>query len=355
MRATRPLVLSLAFVFAHGLAACGGAPPPPAPPPASDTAAAPPKTEAPPPATSEPPKTEAPASEASKPLEAIPPTVKLIDAGTAPKTALRYKFKAGVTEYVEMDMKMSLALSMGGKAAPKADLPTMRTTMKIHAKEITPEGDLRCEFNTEKVDVLKDGPPDAKMHAALEKELGQIVGMHGTGRISSRGVLSESEFELPPGAGEKLRSQMGTMRDAIRQMYMPFPEEEVGKGAKWEVTSRIPLNGILLDSKALYTLTKVDKDGVQVDVDTVISAPPNQSMAVPGLPPGGSATLTSLAGRGSGKVSPLFAHLQASATNKVAMETAVSIAAQGESMQMTSTTDVLVTSRPVKAPAPPKK
>jgi hypothetical protein len=346
------------------VAACGGGPTTPTTPAtptdatsASSSAA---KSEAPPKPTAEAPKEEPKAKEPEPPkaLEPVPPTVKVLDAGAAPKRALRYKFKAGVTEYVDMDMKMSMSLAMGGKQAPKTDLPTVRTTMKIEGKEVTPEGDLRCTFSAEKVDVLKDVQIDPKMRQNLEHELSGLVGMHGKARISTRGVASETEFELPPQANARLKSQMDSMRDAIRQMYVPFPEEEVGKGAKWEVTSRVPLSGAMMDTKMLYNLIKADGDVVNADVETTLSAPPNQPMQVGALPPGATAMLESLSGKGSGKVAPSLVRLAGSGTNKISMESTFSVAMQGEKMQMKMQSDVAVSSKPGKAPAPaaaPKK
>jgi hypothetical protein len=281
------------------------------------------------------------------------PTVKVVDAGAAPKKALRYKFKAGTTEYVEMDMRMSMGMSMGGKSAPKTDLPTVRTLMRIDAKEVTPEGDLRFEFSADKVDVLKDVQVDPKLRGAVEKELTGIVGMHGRARISPRGVATETEFDLAPGASDTLKGQMDTMRDSIRQMYLPFPEEEVGKGAKWDVTSRMPLGGALIDSKITYTLTKVEADRAEADFAIAMSAPPNQPMQLAGLPPGANATLDSVAGSGSGKVSPSFARLVGTSTSKITMESSFSVTMKGEKAQMKMQSDVAAALRPGKAP--PKK
>lgn len=293
------------------------------------------------------------AAPAPKPLEAMPPTVKVLEAGGAPKKALRYKFKPGSTEYVEMDMKMSMAMTMGGRGAPKVDLPTVRTVMRIDAKELTPEGDLRCTFNADKVEVLKDVQVDPKMRATLEKDLAGLVGMHGKARISTRGVASETELDLAPGAPASLRGQLDTMRDAIRNMYVPFPEEEVGKGAKWEVTSRVPLSGAMMDTKMLYTLTKLDPESAQTDVEVALSAPPNQPMQIAALPPSASATLDSLAGKGSGKVTPSFVRLVGTGNNKLSMEAAFGVAMQGEKVQMKMQSDVVVSMRPAKAPGPP--
>ena len=312
MRALRTLLFSVLLV------ACGGGAEPTAPKPAASAEAPPPSAApapTPPPAASEVAKSDAEPAPAA-PSAGTAPTVKVTDAGAAPRKALRYRFKAGVTEFAEMDMKMSLAMTMGEKVAPKTELPTVRTTMRIVAKEITPEGDLRCSFNADKVEVLKDVKVDPKMREGLEKELAGLVGMHGKARISTRGVTSETEFELSPNASQALNAQMDTLRDALRQMYVPFPEEEVGKGAKWDVTSRLPVSGALVDMKLTYVLTKLEADGVQTDVQSSIDAPPNQPMRIGALPAGATATLESMSGKGTGKVSPSFVRLVSTGSNK---------------------------------------
>lgn len=346
IRVLRSLALSLSLL------ACGGPVPGPATPP-EPTASAKPADPPPQPtaeAPKDPPKKEDPAPKA---LEAIAPSVKVLEAGAAPKKALRYKFKAGTTEYLEMDMKMAMAMSMGGKSAPKTELPTIRTVMKVEAKEVTPEGDLRCTFFADRVEVLKDAPAPPQLRAQLEKEIAGLVGMKGKSRISNRGVASETEFELPPSAPEKLKSQLDSMRDAVRQMYVPFPEEEVGKGAKWEVTSRVPLSGAMMDTKMLYALTKVDEANANADVETTISAPANQPMTVGQLPPGATATLEALSGKGSGKVAPSFVHLASNGSNKISMDTTFSVNMGNEKVQMKMQSDVAITSRPGKAGAAP--
>lgn len=359
MRFLRPRLLATSVsLLASSFVACGGPSEPTTPRPA-DTAPPPvpvATSNAPPAPSAAEPKdepAEADAAPAPKPLEAMLPTVKVLEAGAAPKKALRYKFKPGSTEYVEMDMKMSMAMTMGGRGAPKVDLPTVRTTMRIDAKELTPEGDLRCTFNADKVDVLKDVVVDPKMRATLEKDLAGLVGMHGKARISTRGVASETELDLAPGAPPSLRGQLDTMRDAIRNMYVPFPEEEVGKGAKWEVTSRVPLSGAMMDTKMLYALTKLDADSAQTDVEVALSAPPNQPMQIAALPPSATATLDSLAGKGSGKATPSFVRLVGAGSSKLSMEAAFGVAMQGEKVQMKMQSEVVVSLRPAKAPGPP--
>lgn len=350
-RAMRALTSRLSVVLVVLSAACGGGSEPAnsptkAPEPApTTTASSAASTPAPEPVKEEPPPPKA--------LEAKPPTVKLLEPGAAPRRALRYKFKAGASEYAVMDMKMAMTMSMADKEMPKIELPTMRATMHLETKEVTADGDAKLAFDTEKVDVLKDGKADPKLVAALEEELKGLVGIKGHATITPRGIAKDTDFELPPTASPRLKGQVDSMKDAIRNMYMPLPEEEVGKGAKWLVSSRIPLTGAMMDVAATYSLQNLTTDGAQSNVDIVLSAEPNQPLQVDGLA-GATATLDSLSGKGTGKTAPTFSKLVATGNSHVSMQLASSASLRGDKITTKVSTDVTVDIKPGKAPAPAK-
>jgi hypothetical protein len=140
--------------------ACGGGSPPTSSPSESNAAS---KT---PPAVATAERSTDAGAEPTTPAPATPPpakaaavpVVKILEPGEAPRRALRYRFKQGTSDRAELDMTMAMAMTMNGKGSPKTSLPTMRTLMKLEAKELTPEGDMRITFDTEKVTVLADKP-----------------------------------------------------------------------------------------------------------------------------------------------------------------------------------------------------
>ena len=144
-------------------------------------------------------------------------------------------------------------------------------------------------------------------------------------------------------------SGIGIAPDERAQIFERFAQ--VGKGARWEVTSRVPLSGALMDTKMVYTLTKLDADSVAADVAIALFAPPNQPMQLAALPPGSSATLSSLSGGGSGKATPSFVHLASTGSTMLSMDSSFGVAMQGESVQMRLQSRIAVTVRPGKAPA----
>ncbi len=66
---------------------------------------------------------------------------------------------------------------------------------------------------------------------------------------------------------------MDALGDAIRDAAIVFPDAEIGAGASWEVTSHAASLGIHWDRRTRYTLAKLGDDAVDVQIQTVASAP----------------------------------------------------------------------------------
>jgi hypothetical protein len=146
------------------------------------------------------------------------------------------------------------------------------------------------------------------------------------------------------------------MRDAVRGMYTPFPEEEVGKGAKWEVLAKIPLSGAIMEVRSIYTLLRVSDADAQANVEMTLSAPPHQPMQNPALPPGATSSLEELSGKGSAKITPRFERLASAGQSQVSSKTVLDVTAGNEKAQVSVLTDVTMVVRAADAkPAPAKK
>lgn len=348
-----PSLFSLSSVLL--LAACGPGAPPAAGPPAPGAAEAAPATIdagiAAEPGDASVAVAKDPASTDARPavVESPLPTTRVLDAGGAPRRKLRYAFTLA-PEWMEMDLKMSMAMGMGGNPGTPVHIPTVRTWTRIKPKELTPEGDLRCGFVSERVQVLDDVKIAPAMRANLEKEMGGLIGLEGTSKISPRGVATEVEFSLPATASDAVKKSMESMRDAIRQMYVPLPEEEVGVGARWLVTSRMPLSGAVVDMNITYALKQLRPDGMRADVEIAMAAPSKQVIKMATLPPGATAMLDSLSGHGSGKVAPTFARLVGEGTTHIELESAFEISAKGEHVRMVVNAETNVAARPSKGP-----
>lgn len=350
-------------VLLLALAACGGAPEPAASPDntaAKEAKAAPTTAETPKP--SEPAKPVTPPAEAPE-LKAAPPTVHVVSNGTAPRKQLRYVFKAGANELLEMNLKMTMAMGMGGPPAREIKMPTARMVMKIEIIDVLPDGNAKLGAKTERIELLKDVPLDEGPRTQLEQSLASLVGMKAHATVSTRGVTSDMEFELPPNADEKVKANLESMRDTLRELYVPLPEEEIGANAKWDVDARMPISGAMVDVKRTYAVKELKADAVKTDITVSMLAPAKQPMRSIPLPPGMTALLDSLKGQGTGKATTPFARLVGESNMSVTVDTAIDAGNETERQKlvMHNVTDVTIKpgkaapTAPGKSAASPKK
>ncbi|MHC4631269.1 MAG: DUF6263 family protein [Planctomycetota bacterium] len=231
-------------------------------------------------------------------------TVKLLDPGAQPRTALRYKFQANRTEKMVMEMSMAMAMEIGDQKLPETQIPTTRMTMTIDSKEVSPEGDLHYEFELEQVEVLPKPGANPVMDNDLKdfkKEMSSIQGVSGSATVTSRGFTKDVEIKPHPGIDPQTRQSIDEMKQSMNQMSAPLPEEPVGRGAHWQVTMPVETPTMTLTQIATYTLSEIQGDKVKLDITIKQSAPP-QEIDTPGAAPGVKVSLESFNSSGTGTV-----------------------------------------------------
>ena len=228
-------------------------------------------------------------------------TVKLLDAGAEPRTALRYKFQANRTEKLVMEMSMAMAMEIGDKKQPETQVPVTQMTMTIDSKEVSPEGNLRYEFEVEQVEVLPKPGVNPAMINAMKQKTSSMQGMSGSATVTSRGFTKDTEIKLPPGIDPQMKQSIDNMKQSMNQMSAPLPEEPVGQGARWQVTMPVETPAMKLTQVATYTLSEIQGDKVKLDVTIKQSALP-QEIHAPGAAPGVKMSLESLKSSGKGTI-----------------------------------------------------
>lgn len=261
---------------------------------------------------------------------APPPEIKVIDAGAEPRVAMRAKVSAGQEQPMIMTMTIGMSMNVAGSATPYIKMPPTVMDMRTKVTSVSSNGDFRYEFDLRGIDVeaQADTPPD--LVVGLKSALSGMVGMRGSSVVSERGEVREADFQLPPNAPPQVQQQMQGMRQSIQQIAVPFPEEAVGLGAKWEVIARIPdLNGMSLTQTATYEMLERDGDRIKLRTTMAQSADP-QIMKAPGMPPGATVRLESMASSGAGetlfdmhKLVPISATMSLSSKISMLIDTGV--------------------------------
>lgn len=253
--------------------------------------------------------------------------VTLVDAGAEPREPLRLQLTAGQEQTVVMTIRMGVGMEVAGSRMPKTAVPPMEMTMALRVLEITAEGDIRSEFNLEKFAVLPDPAVDPGVVEQLKAVLGAMSKLSGTSTITPRGIVKSAQFNIPDDLDPQVRQTMESMRQQINQLSVPFPEEALGVGAEWTVTSHLEQQGMKLQQVVTWRLTERKGSVVKVTNGIQQIAPP-QSIVAPGLPPGATVTLNRLASAGTGTTEadltrPAPLRSEMSLDNSIAMTTEV--------------------------------
>ncbi len=277
------------------------------------------------------------------------PVIKVIDAGQEPRTPMRVKVEAGQRETMVMTMTMSMDMDMGGLGAvPKMDMPPIEMTMPIHVTSVSDTGDFRYEFSLDSVTV-KDRPgTPPELVEALRGSMTGIIGLSGSSVVSNRGEVREATFKVPENVPPQIKQTMESMQQSMQQIAIPFPEEAVGIGAKWEVTSTLTqVGGINMTQVSAYEITARDGDTLTLNNGIQQNAP-HQVMKAPGIPATATVTLQSMKSKGGGTTSFDLGHVvpvKGDITLNSAMQMSVEAGGPTQNMSMKMDLQLDITSR----------
>lgn len=271
--------------------------------------------------------------------------VTLIEAGGAPRRPLRYRFKAGDTVEMTMDMTMAMGIEFGGKVVPPQAMPTMRMVFEFAVRRVSPAGESTLAFLLKEVSLVGTSGFTPEQQKQILAVIGTVKGFQGTVVVTSRGVTKSVTYKTPPGMSPQAKQLIGNLSNQMKQLSTPFPVEPVGVGARWRVV--IPIQGppITLASQLEFQLVARGAAGPRLKVKISGWAPP-QAMQLPELQ-GMSARLKSLSVTGSGEMELSLSRPASTATltAKQSMESVFDVAGQPQSMKMNMDMKVGIRSR----------
>ncbi len=264
--------------------------------------------------------------------------VKLLDAGSEPRKAIRFMPKKGDKQTAVMTMKMEQSVEVAGQKIPPFPTPTMQFTIDVEVTDVAKNGDISLQYVYPKAGVVDEGDAASPAQAAVEGMLKSVVGMKGTGVLTSRGFTKSSEIELPADAAPQLTAAIGSMKESLAKISSPVPEEPIGVGGKWSVTQTVTANGLTLEQTTIHTLKAINGNSFDLGVELTQSAEA-QEVKAPGLPPGSKMMLSSLDSTGTGKMllttNQMFPSSDLKTETKSKMELSVAGQVQPMSLEMT--------------------
>jgi hypothetical protein len=267
------------------------------------------------------------------------PTVRLLSAGSDPKSVMRLHVKKGDAQ----SMQMTMILKMRIGTTNNIELPPMRMGVSMSILDVSPNGDFRAKWTLDNVGVDSTAAMPSAQVDQLRALFAGMVGTNGHMVVTNRGFLRSADLEVAPSMDSKLRQMVESMKDSMGQMVSPLPEEPVGPGATWEVATDVAQGGMTIHQRTTNELLSRTGDTGKIKL-TIAQTAGTQTITAPGLPPGTKADLNSMNGRGAGTNEfDLSKCVPTRAESKLTGE--MSMTLQGRTVDMTTEVQVEVSSR----------
>ncbi len=232
-------------------------------------------------------------------------SVKLVEVGAEPRKAMRYAAQVGAEQLANLQMTTELELGATGQKMPTA-LPKTRMTIGAKVTAVDAAGETHFGLTIAEAD-LADGAEVGPTRAGekLAEVIRGMKGLKGDKVASARGVSHQFTLAAPEGsagimATAALKPVVQGFERAIDQMTVPFPDEPIGVGAKWEVTQKVIEAGMTLDQTTAFEITAVKGAVVSLRFTVTLTAPPGKLEST--FAGGMVAEVKSLTGSGEGTI-----------------------------------------------------
>lgn len=226
---------------------------------------------------------DAPAAPIEELLPGGEPRVEVIDAGAEPRRPLRLDLHAGDEVSSSLTFQLGIDLEVDGEPFGEMPMPAVRAGLRVSVVDVTDDA-ITATFGYEGTEVVDDGslPPEA-----LERARAELAGFDrvtGTFRFGDRGQSLGGAFDVPDDLPANAAQMIDQLSGQLDQLAVPFPEEEVGEGARWIVHQMTELSGITTTQAITYTLRSLEGDEYVLDLVFEQRADP-QPADLPGVDP----------------------------------------------------------------------
>lgn len=222
--------------------------------------------------------------------------VRLLVAGAEPRKLLRFQAKEGDQQTLTITMKMAMEMAMGEMQGQEIKLPVMKMVMDSTVQSVSAEGDITYEIVMKEASIADGADASADVLNAMKGPLSTMKGMSGTGTITTQGVVKSSNVNLPGGGNPQSRQALEQMKELFSRLAIPFPDQPVGPGAKWELKAPIKSQGMTIEETSSYELVSIDGDRVTTKA-TMNQKAAKQKIENPAMP-GVKLDLTKMSGTG---------------------------------------------------------
>lgn len=193
-----------------------------------------------------------------------------------------------------MDLRTAASTETAGTKQADVTFPSVHLSIALDPQSVTTDGDLRYAWRVVGTSVDDSADTPAQVAEGMRAEVAGIAHLSGSAVVTSRGLAKEVDTDSSAFANGEPGTQMAEqVRQTLRDVAAPLPEEDVGIGARWRKLSQLD------DKEAHVTQTEtfklVDLAGDRGILDDILAqtAPPQTLHAPPGAPRRMESMLTS--------------------------------------------------------------
>lgn len=237
---------------------------------------------------------DAPSGEAG----AAPATsdVELLSAGAGPRRLIELEVEDGHTEETVVELETTTDIGLPEPLTIPVTMPFRTTVTGSDGDGVTAE----IVYGRASVDI--DGLP-AAAEPMLAQALALIEGTTADVEYARNGTLRSSELALGAEAPDVVARLLDNIASQGFALAVPFPDEEVGVGARWRVVTTMDVGGNTTTVTSTYELTEVSETGYTVTVTSEHETEPGDTVA--GRVLGGSSTASGTITGRTGHVAPV--------------------------------------------------
>lgn len=288
----------------------------------------------------------------SEPVDApaaaqAPTELELLNAGSEPRSQLRYHYTPGAASRTVVSMSMSTQSTVNDVRLPAPVLPLMRMVFVEGPYEAL--GGERFGTPARIVEVQAVDRPGVlpEVLVAVEEALAPLTDLVGHYVLDTRGNSISEQWAFRPGvvvspAAEQMRQDM--LADSKRSV--PLPLEAVGVGARWQAKELRRDGGMLMRQTITFTLVSRDGDVVEIEGVVTQTAEPQDITMDNGM----QARLLALSG--SGRANSTLNLSSLTLTSEISITTEVDMLVENSRVHSAVTLELELSQGPTNAPRP---
>lgn len=194
-----------------------------------------------------------------------PPTIELLEPGAEPRTALRFQPREGARD-LDITMRSSAAMRAGPTELPPMRSPPIHMVVQA-ATSTDPALAGTLQMTTKSAELLEDAATTPAAVAPAEHALEPLRKLHAVLQIGPNGLPLQTTFRFDADSTGDASAQLEQIRQALVQSFAVFPDEEIGKGARWVLSTTVEHLGAGIEQRTEFTLLEANGDEVELGVE----------------------------------------------------------------------------------------